>query len=175
MPAGRPTTYRPEYAEQARKLCRNGATDREIADILGVCVRTFYRWRAEYDAFAEALTAGKEFADDRVERALYERACGYEYSDVKIFHPSGAKEPVIVPVTVHVPADVGAAKQWLATRRPPAPPKPPEQPTIVEQFRKAEERYNKHMAEKEAADAIRFAERVETRVSEELARYGLQA
>ncbi|MEO7424958.1 MAG: helix-turn-helix domain-containing protein, partial [Fibrobacteria bacterium] len=46
MTAGRPTTYRPEYAEQARKLCRNGATDREIADILGVCVRTFYRWRA---------------------------------------------------------------------------------------------------------------------------------
>ena len=118
MPAGRPTTYRPEYAEQARKLCRNGATDREIADILGVCVRTFYRWRAEHDAVAEALTAGKEFADDRVERALYERACGYEYSDVKIFHPSGAKEPVIVPITVHVPADVGAAKQWLATPAP---------------------------------------------------------
>ena len=49
----------------ARKLCRNGATDREIADILGVCVRTFYRWRAGHDAFAEALTAGKELADDR--------------------------------------------------------------------------------------------------------------
>ena len=175
MPAGRPTTYRPEYAEQARKLCRNGATDREIADILGVCVRTFYRWRAEHDAFAEALTAGKEFADDRVERALYERACGYEYSDVKIFHPSGAKEPVIVPVTVHVPADVGAARQWLATRRPPAAPEPPEDPGIVEQFRRAEERYNKIMAEKEAEDAIRFAERVETRVGEELARRGLQA
>jgi len=175
MKKGRPTTYRPEYAEQARKLCRNGATDREIADILGVCVRTFYRWRAEHDAFAEALTAGKEFADDRVERALYERACGYEYSDVKIFHPAGAKEPVIVPITVHVPADVGAAKQWLATRRPPAPPEPPEDPGIVEQFRRAEERYNKIMAEKEAADAIRFAERVETRVAEELARHGLHA
>ena len=174
MPAGRPTTYRPEYAEQARKLCRNGATDREIADILGVCVRTFYRWRAEYDAFAEALTAGKEFADDRVERALYQRACGYDYDDVKIFHPSGAKEPVIVPVTVHVPADVGAAKQWLATRRPPAPPKPPENIGLVEAFRRAKERSDKAMAEKEAADAIRFAERVETRVSEELARRGLQ-
>ena len=120
MPAGRPTTYRPAFAEQARKLCRNGATDREIADILGVCVRTFYRWRAEHDAFAEALTAGKEFADDRVERALYERACGYEYDDAKIFNPAGAKEPQIVPVRVHVPADVGAARQWLASRRPQA-------------------------------------------------------
>ena len=172
MPAGRPTTYRPEYAEQARKLCRNGATDREIADILGVCVRTFYRWRAEYDEFAEALKVGKEFADDRVERALYERACGYEYSDVKIFHPSGAKEPVIVPVTVHVPADVGAARQWLAARR---PLQPPPAPSLVEQFRKAEERHKVIMAEKEAKEAILFAERVEKRVSEELARYGLQA
>ena len=118
MPTGRPTAYRPHFAEQARKLCRNGATDREVADILGVCVRTFYRWRAEHDAFSDALSAGKDLADDRVERALYERACGYEYDDVKIFNPAGAKGPVIVPVTVHVPADVGAAKQWLATRRP---------------------------------------------------------
>jgi len=31
------------------------------------------------------------------------------------------------------------------------------------------------MAEKEAKEAILFAERVEKRVSEELARYGLQA
>ncbi|MEO7687982.1 MAG: helix-turn-helix domain-containing protein, partial [Sphingomonas sp.] len=170
-----PTTYRPEYAEQARKLCRNGATDREIADILGVCVRTFYRWRAEYDAFAEALTAGKEFADDRVERALYERACGYEYSDVKIFHPSGAQEPVIVPITIHVPADVGAAKQWLATRRPPEPPKPPVNSSFVERFQKAMARVNEGKAEDQAREAIRFAERVETRVSEELARRGLQA
>jgi hypothetical protein len=172
MPAGRPTTYRPEYTEQARKLCRNGATDREIADILGVCVRTFYRWRAEYDDFAEALKVGKEFADDRVERALYERACGYEYSDVKIFHPSGAKEPVIVPVTVHVPADVGAARQWLAARR---PQQPPPAPTLVEQFRKAEERYNKIMAEKAAEEAIRFEERVAAGIAEALARRGLQA
>ena len=175
MTAGRPTTYRPEYAEQARKLCRNGATDREIADILGVCVRTFYRWRAEHDEFAEGLKAGKEFADDRVERALYERACGYDYDDVKIFHPSGAKEPVIVPIRVHVPADVGAARHWLATRRPPAPPKPPEQPTLVEQFRKAEERYNKIMAEKAAEEAIRFEERVAAGIAEALARRGLQA
>ena len=175
MTAGRPTTYRPEYAEQARKLCRNGATDREIADILGICVRTFYRWRAEHDEFAEGLKVGKEFADDRVERALYERACGYEYSDVKIFHPAGAKEPVIVPITVHVPADVGAAKQWLATRRPPAPPEPPENTSFVERFRKAMARVEEGRAEDRAREAICFAERVEARVSEELARRGLQA
>ena len=160
MPAGRPTTYRPEYAEQARKLCRNGATDREIADILGVCVRTFYRWRAEYDAFAEALTAGKEFADDRVERALYERACGYEYDDVKVFHPAHAKEPVIVPVTVHVPADVGAAKQWLASRRPQpwAGKAPKDDTTLARTLEEAFARVNDHRREGDAQDRERFGE-----------------
>jgi hypothetical protein len=118
MTAGRPTPYRPELAEQARKLCRNGLTDREVADILGISVRTFYRWRGEHDEFAEAVVVGKERADQRVESALYQRACGYDYEDVKIFHPSGAKDPVIVPVTVHVPADVAAARHWLAVRRP---------------------------------------------------------
>jgi hypothetical protein len=44
MPAGRPSPYRPEHAEQVRKLCRNGMTDREVADILGISPRTFYRW-----------------------------------------------------------------------------------------------------------------------------------
>lgn len=32
MERGRPSSYQPEYAEQARKLCLLGATDQEIAD-----------------------------------------------------------------------------------------------------------------------------------------------
>jgi hypothetical protein len=174
MSRGRPSSYRPDFAEQARKLCRNGATDREIADILGVCVRTFYRWRAEHDDFAEALRTGKELADDRVERALYERACGYDYDDKKVFHPSGAKEPVIVPIRVHVPADVGAARQWLASRRPKrwgAVKEAPEDFNLVEALEKAQVRLEKHRREKAEEETIRF----ETRVAEELARRGLQA
>ena len=40
MPAGRPTLYREEYTEQALKLCRLGATDRELADFFDVHVDT---------------------------------------------------------------------------------------------------------------------------------------
>ena len=141
-------------------------------------MRTFYRWRAEHDDFAEALKAGKQLADDRVERALYERACGYDYDDTKIFHPSGAKEPVIVPIRVHVPADVGAARQWLASRRPNqwANVKQPEDNyDLAEALEEAQARMAVHDREKAAEEAIRFAERVETRVAEELGRRGLQA
>jgi len=178
MSRGRPSPYRPDFAEQARKLCRNGATDRGIADILGVCVRTFYRWRAAHDDVAEALRAGKELADDRVQRALYERACGYDYDDTKIFHPSGAKEPVIVPIRVHVQADVGAARQWLASRRPKrwgSVKESPENFSLAEALEKTQARAEKHRREKKAEEAIPFAERVETRVAEELGRRGLQA
>ena len=50
----------------------------------------------------------------------------------------------------------------------------PEQPTLVEQFRKAEERYAKIMAEKEAEEAIRFEERVAAGIAEALARHELR-
>ena len=77
-------------------------------------------------------------------------------------------------ISFHVPADVGAARQWLATRRPPAPPKPPEDPGIAEQFRRAQERYDKIMAEKAAEEAIRFEERVAAGIAEALARHELR-
>src|SRR5688572_3998825 len=93
---GRPPTYKPEFVHQARKLCELGATDADLASFFGVADRTIYRWQAQYDEFCQALKAGKVTADNRVERSLYHKACGYSYDTVKIFMPAGAKKPVIV-------------------------------------------------------------------------------
>jgi hypothetical protein len=177
MPAGRPSPYRPEYAEQARKLCRNGLTDREVADILGISPRTFYRWRGEHDEFAEAVAIGKDRADERVESALYQRAVGYEYESAKIFHPAGAAGPVIVPFTVHVPADVRAALQWLGCRRPEdwsrmAEP-PDDQAEFGRQLEKALERGKVHQREQSAKEAARFNNAVAQGVTKALAERGL--
>jgi hypothetical protein len=117
MPAGRPSPYKPEFARIAERLCRNGATDIEVADILGISVRTFYRWCLLHDEFTAAVRVGKDAADDRVERALYQRAVGYDYVAEKVVTPKGGG-PVAVPYTMHVPADVRAALHWLAIRRP---------------------------------------------------------
>jgi hypothetical protein len=54
----------------------------------------------------------------RVERSLYERANGYNYTAVKVFMPAGAKKPVVVHYTEHLPHDVGAAFIWLKNRDP---------------------------------------------------------
>ena len=54
---------------------------------------------------------------ERVGR-LYERANGYNYDACKIFMPAGAKQPVVVHYTEHLPPDVGAAFIWLKNRDP---------------------------------------------------------
>ena len=114
---GRPTKYQDAFADQAAKLCQLGATDQEIADFFEVDVRTIYRWKADNDEFCQSLKAGKESADDRVERSLYQRAIGYEQDEVKIFMQGGASEPVYAPFRAKVAPDVTAAIFWLKNRR----------------------------------------------------------
>lgn len=117
MARGRPTAYKPGYAEQARKLCELGATDQEMADFFEVDVRTLYRWKHGQESFCQALKTAKEVADERVERSLYQRATGYEQDEVKIFMPGGAELPVYAPFRAKIAPDVTAGIFWLKNRR----------------------------------------------------------
>jgi hypothetical protein len=114
-PGGRPTDYRPEYASLAEKLCRFGATDADLADEFGVSVRTIQRWTGRHEEFCRALRAGKDPADERVERSLYQRAVGYEMDACKILMHDG--KPVIVPYVEQVGPDTTACIFWLKNRR----------------------------------------------------------
>lgn len=116
MSEGRPTDYRPEFPEQAEKLCQLGATDIEIADFFEVDVRSIYRWKHAHPNFSDALKAGKEAADERVKRGLYQRAVGYSFESEKVFQYEGAV--VRAPIREHVPPDPGAAMNWLKNRQP---------------------------------------------------------
>lgn len=115
---GRPSLYSEEMAVQAKKLASLGATDAEVADFFGVDVRTIYRWKHEYDDFCQALKIGKEDADARVERSLYQKAIGYEQEAVKIFMPAGADKPVYADYIEKVAPDTTAAIFWLKNRKP---------------------------------------------------------
>lgn len=117
MPAGRPTDYKEEFVKQAAKLSELGATDMEFADFFEVDVRTIYRWKHDHDDFCQAIKVGKEVADSRVERSLYQKAIGYEQDEVKIFMPGGAEEPVYAPFTAKIAPDTTAAIFWLKNRR----------------------------------------------------------
>ena len=112
---GRPSDYKPEYAAQAAKLCALGATDYELADFFNVDTRTIYRWKNVHEEFCQSVIAGKDRADDRVERALYNRAVGYTFESEKVFQHQG--EIIRAATVEHVPPDPSAAKLWLTNRK----------------------------------------------------------
>lgn len=112
----RPTKYKPEYVNQAAKLCVLGATDIEIADFFGVSVASLYRWKNEHPEFCESLKVSKEIADDRVERSLFARANGYEHEEVDIRVVD--KRIVQTRLRKFYPPDTTAAIFWLKNRRP---------------------------------------------------------
>jgi len=115
-PVGRPTKYKPEYAKHALKLCYMGATDEDLADFFEVTIQTIWNWKASHEEFFEAINkVKKEFADNRVERSLYQRAVGYTYDAVKIFN--GQSGVVEVPYREHVPPDPTSCIFWLENRR----------------------------------------------------------
>lgn len=113
---GRPTKFKAEYVDQAKKLCQLGATDLEIADFFEVDVRTLYRWKGEHDKFCQALKVGKAVADERVERSLFARANGYEHDEVDI--RVVGQEIVQTPIRKFYPPDTTACIFWLKNRRP---------------------------------------------------------
>jgi hypothetical protein len=117
---GRPSKYKEEYCEQAEKLARLGATDKEMADFFGVTEQTLNNWKTDKDGnetpFFESLKRGKVESDARVVDSLYQRALGYSHPEDKIFIDKG--KPIIVPTIKHYPPDTTAAIFWLKNRRP---------------------------------------------------------
>jgi hypothetical protein len=93
-------------------MARFGATDVEIADALGIVESRFYVWMNQYPEFKEAVRAGKELFDDRVENSMGRRAVGYTYKTEKVFS-NGFR----ATVHEHIPPDVGAGTNWLVNRK----------------------------------------------------------
>jgi len=115
---GRPSSYKPEYAEQAEKLCKLGATDKEMADFFETTEQTINAWKKAHPEFLESLKRGKQEADANVAERLYQRATGYSHAAVKIVANATTGDVVQVPYTEHYPPDTTAAIFWLKNRAP---------------------------------------------------------
>jgi len=114
--AGRPTSYKKEYAEMARKFALLGASDERLAFLFEVSVSTISKWKIDHPEFSEALKEGKEYADANVANSLYHRALGYEHPEDDIRAVNG--EIVITKTIKRYPPDTGAATLWLKNRQP---------------------------------------------------------
>lgn len=95
---------------------RDGYTDRDMMNSLGVSHDTFYKWKKDKPEFADALKKGKEIIDRQVENALLKRALGYSYDEVK--EQQTADGTFFSTTTKEVVPDTTAQIFWLKNRRP---------------------------------------------------------
>ena len=103
-----------------------GGTDEDLADAFEVSPRTINRWKKDYPEFAEALAAGKEYADAEVELSLYKRAKGSKKKTkvtrkiIEMDKDGNTKPAKIETVETEedIIPDVGACCFWLKNRRP---------------------------------------------------------
>ena len=99
---------------------RDGLTDKQIANNIGINVATLYVWKNKYPEIDEALKKGKAIPDYEVENALYKRAIGYEYEERKEIQEvvDGQLKKKVEVTKKHMPADSTAMIFWLKNRQP---------------------------------------------------------
>ena len=107
---------------------RDGLTDEQIANNIGISRSTLFEWRKNNQDIANALKKGKEVVDIEVENALLKKALGYNVPVQKAFkvkeviYQDGKrlKETERIEYAeeeIHIPADTTAQIFWLKNRR----------------------------------------------------------
>jgi len=98
-------------------MSRNGATDEDIANEIGISVRQLYRWYKDYPELCHAKE-DKLLADMRVEDSLYKLALGYEVEETEIIANKDGRPAQIKKTKKHIPASLKACRMWLINRQP---------------------------------------------------------
>ena len=104
----------PEGLLKLEGWARDGLTNEQIAQNIGVSRKTLQEWCVKYGDIGDTLKRGKEVVDRQVENALLKRAIGYEYEEVS---EKGMMTEKKITKKQVVP-DVTAQIFWLKNRRP---------------------------------------------------------
>ncbi|WP_375103781.1 helix-turn-helix domain-containing protein [Paenibacillus sp. RS8] len=117
----------PEGLALLEGWARDGLTDEQIADNMGIKRPTLYEWKKRHPDISDTLKKGKEVIDRHVENALLKRALGYRYDEVTREpgtvedEETGELKQVMVEtkrVTKEVQGDTTAQIFWLKNRKP---------------------------------------------------------
>lgn len=108
---------------------REGLIDEQLAQKMGIGVRTLYEWKNKYPQISQALKKGKEVIDFEVERKLLDTALGFK---VKVLKPIKVKtekhkvgdskvieeKVVYAEEEIYIPPNPTAQIFWLKNRKP---------------------------------------------------------
>jgi len=112
---GRPSKFDHIDMEHVRKLAESGWTDKQMSDFFEVSEVTWNAWKKKNGKFLKSLKDWKEYADNKVERSLYERATSYSHPEAKILNNNG--EEMIVDTMKHYAPDPTSMIFWLKNRK----------------------------------------------------------
>ncbi len=108
----------PEGLLKIEGWARDGLTDEQIADNIGISRSTLNSWKDKYSDISDTLKRGKEIIDRQVENALLKRALGYEYTETtREYIPELDEMKTTKKVTKQVAPDTTAQIFWLKNRR----------------------------------------------------------
>jgi transcriptional regulator with XRE-family HTH domain len=115
-------TYNSEYHDDwAWSLAVKGCTDEEIASAMHVSRKTIFEWKKKYPSFLQALNEGKDIADSKIERGLYNSGLGYfideEERTIEVNKDGTTKLGDLKTKKRYIPPNVTAQIFWLKNRK----------------------------------------------------------
>lgn len=118
------------YLDKIAAWAKEGATEKAIAQNLGIAVSTFKKYLkagkegdAGFKALADAFVRARVVPNEKVENALFRRACGIEYSECTYETRWSEElqdhvEICVKRVTKYIPPDPTSAMFWLTNMMP---------------------------------------------------------
>lgn len=113
--------------EEIKGWCRDGYTDDQISQRLGIHRDTFYKYKREKTELSDALKVTKEIADLTVENSLFKRATGCEVTEIieesiYVIDSEGRARPTGTvkrrKIVKQLPPDITAGIFWSKNRQP---------------------------------------------------------
>ena len=92
---------------------RDGLTDKDISQNIGISESTLNTWKKQFPEFSESLKKGKEVVDRQVENALHKSAVGYYYEEDVVTNQGD-----VVTVKKYSKPNVTAGIFWVKNRMP---------------------------------------------------------
>ncbi len=116
--SGRPSKYKPEYANIAFVVCSEfGADDQKLAKTFRVSRTTIDSWKKKHPEFLDSIRRGKDDFDTKnVENALLQRALGFERQVVHVALHDG--QFIMAEYNKYFPPDPQSIRFWLKNRNP---------------------------------------------------------